>query len=62
MDIAAMSMALSQSQVKQQASLSVMKQAMSIAETNTAGLLQMLNVSNENTPHPYLGTNIDLKG
>jgi len=62
MDIAALSIALNQSQIKQQVGLSVMKTVMSTAETNAAGLIQMLNESGGQAPHPYLGAHIDLKG
>lgn len=63
MDIAALSIAMNQSQVKQQASLSVMKNAMSTAEANGAALIEMLNQSTGGqAPHPYLGAKIDVKG
>ncbi|HLS67035.1 MAG TPA: YjfB family protein [Pseudogracilibacillus sp.] len=62
MDIAAMSMALSQANVKQQASLAVMKKAMTTTETNAQGLIDMLNQSvGNNAPHPYLGGKVDVK-
>jgi len=63
MDIAALSIAMNQSQLKQQVSLSVMKSAMSTAETNASGLIEMLNKSTgQEAPHPYLGGQFDLKG
>ena len=62
MDIAALSIALNQAQIKQQAGLSVMKTVMATAETNAAGLMQMLKSSGGLAPHPYLGSRIDLKG
>lgn len=62
MDIAAMSVVLNQAQVKQQASLSVLKKAMTSAETNAEGLIEMLNQSVSNSaPHPYLGNKIDIQ-
>lgn len=42
MDIAAMSMAMSQSSVQQQASVSVMKKSMDAAETQMNALLEMM--------------------
>lgn len=63
MDIAALSIAMNQSQVKQQASLSVMKSAMNAAETNAAGLIEMMNkATGQEAPHPYLGGRVDMKG
>lgn len=63
MDIAALSIVMNQSQVKQQARLSVMKSAMSTAETNAAALIEMMNESTDQpAPHPYLGGRIDVKG
>ncbi len=61
-DIAALSVVMNQSQVKQQASLAVMKNAMSTAEMNGAALIEMMNQSSPAAPHPYLGGKIDLKG
>jgi len=63
LDIAALSTVMKQAQVKQQASLSVMKSAMSTAEMNGAALIDMLNNSTtQQAPHPYLGNQIDVKG
>lgn len=42
MDIAAMSMAMSQSKVMQQASLSVTKKAMDVAEVQMQGIVDMM--------------------
>lgn len=53
-----MSMAMNQAQVKQQASLSVMKSTMSTAEQNGDALVEMLEAS---VPHPNLGAKIDVK-
>lgn len=63
LDIAALSIVMKQSQVKQQASLAVMKNAMSTAETNGNALIDMLHQSTANqAPHPHLGGQVDLKG
>lgn len=66
MDIALLSMALSQGQVQQQASISVMKQAMDQAEGNADFINKMVGESNvqamQHAAQPHLGGNIDLKG
>lgn len=66
MDIALLSMALSQGQVQQQASISVMKQVMDQAESSTDGLTKMLETASvaaiQHAAQPYLGGNIDIKG
>ncbi|MGG0720034.1 YjfB family protein [Robertmurraya massiliosenegalensis] len=67
MDIARMSMALSQGQVQQQASLSLLKKTMDMAEGNAAELInQVMNSTDVNalqhTAQPHLGSNIDIKG
>ncbi|UCZ52686.1 YjfB family protein [Bacillus shivajii] len=65
MDIGLMSMALSQGQVKQQASLSVMKKAMGSAEQNADFLNKMVDESQvskmEQATQPHLGSSIDVK-
>ncbi|HZW67705.1 MAG TPA: YjfB family protein [Pseudogracilibacillus sp.] len=58
MDIAKVSMAMSQAQLKQAASLSVMKKAMDTTEMSGDALVEMLNKS---VPHPYLGKSVDVK-
>ncbi len=55
MDIAAMSMAYSQSQVLQQASLMVTKNAMDLTKTQMQGLMQMLPSS------PSFGHSLDIR-
>jgi len=60
MDVAGLSIMLKQSQVQQQASLSVMKKAMNMGEQNAAQLLEMMGSSQE-APHPHLGKSIDLQ-
>lgn len=53
---------LSQSKVKQQASLAVMKNAMDTAKTNGNNLIHMLEKSTSpQVSHPYLGKKIDIK-
>lgn len=66
LDIALLSMALSQGQVQQQASMSVMKKTMDQAEGNAEFLTKMLGESEvqalQLAAQPHLGGNIDLKG
>lgn len=63
MDIAGMSIAMSQAKVQQQASLSVMKSAMTTAEQDGEALIKMLNNSSTlQASHHNLGTQIDVKG
>lgn len=63
MDIAALSMGLSQMKVSQQAGISVMKMAMDSAGQGTADLIQAMEVSTktmEQSVAPYLGGNLDI--
>lgn len=66
MDIALLSMALSQGQVQQQASLSVMKKAMDTAEGNGNFITNMMSTADiqalQHAAQPHLGGSIDLKG
>ncbi|MEH7342631.1 YjfB family protein [Bacillus sp. JJ1532] len=66
MDIALLSMALSQGQVQQQASLSVMKKAMDQVQQGADGLTKMMATADvqalQHSAQPHLGGNIDLKG
>ena len=48
MDIAQMSIALSQSKVAQQASISVAKKAMNVTETQMQGLVEMMQQAPSN--------------
>ncbi len=57
MDIAAMSMAYSQSQVMLEASLAVTKKAMDASETQMQGLLQMLPAASA----PSFGQHLDIR-
>ena len=65
MDIALMSMALSQGQVGQQASMSVMKMAMGNVEQQGEAVQQLLSSNNvaaiQHATQPHLGGSIDLK-
>ncbi|WP_227394274.1 YjfB family protein [Jeotgalibacillus aurantiacus] len=60
MDIAAMSVVLNHSQLKQGASIELVKKAMDHSEQQGAALAEMLN--SIKVPHPDLGNRIDLKG
>lgn len=66
MDIALMSVALSQSQVQQQASLSIMNKVMDQAKGNGDFISKMMDGANvhalERAAQPHLGGNIDIKG
>ena len=63
MDIAALSMGLSQMKVAQQASISVMKMAMDTAKGQASDLASMLESSttklSDNSLTPHLGRKID---
>ncbi|RID84793.1 putative motility protein [Peribacillus asahii] len=65
MDIALMSMALSQGQIQQQASMSVMKVAMGNAEQQDEALQKLMSTTDataiQHAVQPHLGGNIDLK-
>lgn len=58
MDIAALSIALSQMNVRQEASILVMKKSMDQAEVNGESVVKMLKQSVQ----PHLGGSVDLKG
>ncbi|WP_434401035.1 YjfB family protein [Planococcus sp. 11815] len=58
MDIAALSMSLSQMNVRQEASVLVTKKVMDQAETNSASVVKML----EQSVQPHIGGSVDLKG
>lgn len=66
MDIALMSIALGQSQVQQQASLSIMNKVMDQAKGNGDFINKMMDGVNvqalERAAQPHLGGNIDIKG
>lgn len=58
MDIAALSMSLSQMNVRQEASVLVTKKAMDQAEMNSASVVKML----EQSVQPHIGGSVDFKG
>lgn len=58
MDIAALSMALSQMNVRQEATVSVMKKSMDQAETTGDSVVKML----EQSVQPHIGGSLDIKG
>ncbi|WP_081986995.1 YjfB family protein [Planococcus sp. CAU13] len=58
MDIAALSMALSQMNVRQEASISVMKKSMDQAESGGQDLIKML----EQSVQPHIGGSVNVKG
>lgn len=63
MDIAALSMGLSQMQVAQQASISVMKMVMDTTKVQAIDLTQMLEASTkmmEQSIVPHIGKTIDI--
>lgn len=63
MDIAALSMGLSQMKVTQQANISVMKIAMDTAQGQATDLAQMIEGNTktmERSGTPYLGVNLDI--
>ncbi|MFC2947677.1 YjfB family protein [Virgibacillus sediminis] len=66
MDIALMSMVLSQGQIQQQASMSVMKMAMGDAKQQGEAVQQLMSTANpiatQHVAQPHLGGNVDLKG
>ncbi len=64
MDIAALSMGLSQMKVAQEASISVMKMAMDAGQTRMNDMVQMVQQNTkmmEQSVTPHLGSNLDIK-
>lgn len=64
MDIAALSMGLSQAKIAQQASVSVLKMAMDTGETQMNDMLKMVETNTkklEQSINPHIGKNIDVK-
>jgi hypothetical protein len=63
MDIAALSMAMSQSSLMQDASLSVMKIAMDTAKVNAANMTELLSQTSamQQSVQPHLGSGLDIK-
>ena len=66
MDIAALSMALSQMNVRQEASISIMKKTMDQAESNGHSVVEMLQDSSvkvmEQSVRPHIGSHVDIEG
>lgn len=63
MDIAAMSIVLSQARVQQEAGISVMKLAMDSGKASSEGMTQLMTdmtKAMEQSVNPHLGGNIDL--
>jgi len=63
MDIAALSMGLSQMKIAQQVSISAMKMAMDVAEAQAANLVKVLESNAkmmELSVQPHLGANLDI--
>lgn len=58
MDIAALSMALSQMNVRTEANVSIMKKTIDQAETNGQDVVKML----ERSVQPHIGGRLDIKG
>ncbi|MDN3427875.1 YjfB family protein [Microbacterium sp. APC 3898] len=58
MDIAALSMALSQMNVRTEANVSIMKKTIDQAETNGQDVVKML----EQSVQPHIGSRVDIKG
>ena len=61
MDIAALSTAMSQMQVQQQASLSVMRMTMDAGTSQATDMIQMMQGGNQQAVDPSLGRMIDIK-
>lgn len=62
LDVAAVSMAMNQSKLKQQASLAVMSTTKDMVNVHAAGLIEMMSQPiGNNAPHPFLGGVIDTK-
>jgi hypothetical protein len=64
-DIAALSMALSQSSIRMDANISLMKKTMEHAELNGQGMIQVMQESSvkamELSVQPHLGNSIDIR-
>lgn len=57
MDIPALSIAINQTQIQHQASISIMKMAMNTAQQNNSDFIKML----EQSFQPHLGSSVDIK-
>lgn len=65
MDIGALSIALSQASVRQEASVSIMKKTIDQAESNGDGVVKLLQSANvkvlEQSVQPHIGGTIDFR-
>jgi hypothetical protein len=61
MNIAALSIGLNQASLKQSMSIALTKKVMDQAQANNQGLLQMMQQSAPQAPHPTSGHSIDIK-
>jgi len=63
MDIAALSMGMSQAKIAQQTNISVLKMAMDMSKNQSADLTRMLQMSTgilEQSVQPHLGAKLDI--
>lgn len=61
MDIAALSVVMANQQVRASAGLSIMNKSMGIAEQQNQQLVDMLQKSSVQAPHPSLGKMVDVQ-
>ncbi|MBM7701438.1 YjfB family protein [Metabacillus iocasae] len=62
MDIAALSIALNQTNIQNQSSLSMMKMTMDVSKQNGNSMIELLQSNTlPQAPHPYAGQKLDLK-
>ncbi|WP_010099231.1 YjfB family protein [Ornithinibacillus scapharcae] len=61
MDIAAMSVVMSNSKVRSDASLAIMANVKNLMQQQGNQLTEMLSQSVANAPHPTLGKSVDIK-
>ena len=57
MDIAALSMVMAQTKLKQQVDISVMRQAIDLKEMETNEIVKLM----ESSTHPHLGKQLDIR-
>lgn len=62
MDIAALSMAMTNQQTRSSAGMATMNNVKDVMEQQGAQLVEMLEQSAQTAPHPSLGKAVDLKG
>ncbi|RDW22234.1 putative motility protein [Oceanobacillus arenosus] len=61
MDIAALSVAMAQNQVRTEAGFTLMDKVMNMSEQQSGQLNEMLGQSVTHSDHPSLGTKVDLR-